>query len=266
MMQSSKDDGSTGKDPLFVNSVAKAFRILEAFDRGRSVSGFTQLAREIGMEKSAAQRAAHTLWRLGYLDKAGRDGEYRLSRRCLDIGLRYLATNRIVTCTNPYLKFLRRKTDASANLAMLDGTHTVFPLRYTSPAMLSNDLGEQARIPAYCTATGIAILSIMPETAMRAVLARSDLKPLMPNTIWQMDKIIERIERARNDGYVLGVEEDFASDITIACAIRDPVTGDVAAIGVSYSSEQTTVDQVLQDSVRLITSTAREISARLAGG
>jgi len=265
-MTPAKGNGTADKDPLFVNSVAKAFRLLEAFDRARPTSGLTQLAREIGMEKSAAQRAAHTLWRLGYLDKTGRDGEYRLSRRCLDVGLRYLATNRIVTCTNPYLKFLRRKTDACANLAMLDGTHTVFPLRYTSLAMLGNDLGDQARIPAYCTATGIAILSIMSDDAMREVLARSDLKPLMPNTIWQIDKIIERIKRARSDGYVLGIEEDFASDVTIACAIRDAATGDVAAIGLSYSSEQTTVDQVLRDCVRLITSTAREITTRLEGG
>ncbi|AOB25334.1 IclR family transcriptional regulator [Bordetella bronchiseptica] len=263
-MASKKAAGEADKDHLFVNSVAKAFRLLEAFDKSRPTSGFSQAAREIGMEKSAAQRAAHTLWRLGYLDKVGRDGEYRLSRRCLDIGQRYLETNRLVVCTNPYLKFLRRKTNASVNLAMLDGTDTVFPVRYTSQEMLNNDLGERARIPAYCTATGIAIFSAMPDELVREVLERSDLKPLMPNSIWQMDRIMERVELARRDGYVLGVEEDFASDITIACPISDPATGDVAAIGVSYSSEVTAVEQVVQDWCPLVMSTAREVTARLA--
>jgi len=199
-MASKKAAGEADKDHLFVNSVAKAFRLLEAFDKSRPMSGFSQAAREIGMEKSAAQRAAHTLWRLGYLDKVGRDGEDRLSRRCLDIGQRYLETNRLVVCTNPYLKFLRRKTNASVNLAMLDGTDTVFPVRYTSQEMLNNDLGERARIPAYCTATGIAIFSAMPDEAVREVLERSDLKPLMPNSIWQMDRIMERVESALRAG------------------------------------------------------------------
>lgn len=263
-MASKQASDEADKDHLFVNSVAKAFRLLEAFDKSRPMSGFSQVAREIGMEKSAAQRAAHTLWRLGYLDKVGRDGEYRLSRRCLDMGQRYLETNRIVVCTSPYLKFLRRKINASVNLAMLDGTDTVFPVRYTSLEMLTNDLGERARLPAYCTATGIAILSAMPDEVVRDVLARSDLKPLMPKSIWEQDKILERIAQARRDGYALGVEEDFASDITIACAITDPATGDVAAIGVSYSSDATAVEQVVQDWSPLIMSTAREVTARLA--
>lgn len=265
-MASRKASEEVEKDNLFVNSVAKAFRLLEAFDKARPMSGFSQIARDLGMEKSAAQRAAHTLWQIGYLDKVGRDGEYRLSRRCLDMGQRYLESNRLVVCTSPYLRFLRRKIDASVNLAMIDGTDTVFPVRHTSLEMLNNDLGERARLPAYCTATGIAILSVMPDAEVRDILERSDLQPLMPNSIWQMDKILERIAQARHDGHVLGVEEDFASDITIACAITDPVTGDVAAIGVSFSSDAKAADQVVREWCPLIMSTAREVSMRLGEG
>ncbi|RYX90312.1 MAG: IclR family transcriptional regulator [Comamonadaceae bacterium] len=251
------------KDFLFVNSVAKAFQFLEILDKSRPMMGFSQAARELGMEKSAVQRAAHTLWRLGYLDKVGRDGEYRLSRRCLDIGQRYLETNRLVSVTNPYLKFLRRKSNASVNLVMLDGTDVVFPIRYTSVEMMSNDLGERPRIPAYCTATGIAILSTMPDAAVAQVIADSDLRPLMPKSIWEADKILARIAKAREDGYVLGIEEDFASDITLACSVQDPSTGDIAAIGMSYLSETTEIASIVKEVSPLIMSIAREVNRRL---
>ncbi|MBH1963643.1 MAG: IclR family transcriptional regulator [Comamonadaceae bacterium] len=261
-----KTNPDADRDPLFVNSVAKAFQLLEIFDKSRPSASFSQAARELGMEKSAAQRAAHTLWRLGYLDKVGRDGEYRLSRRCLDMGQRYLEANRLIASASPFLKFLRRKTNASVNLAMLDGTDTVFPVRYTSLEMLGNDLGERPRLPAYCTATGIAILAAMPDEKVQEVLNKSELKPLMPKSIWQMGKILERIAKTREDGYALGVEEDFASDITVACSIRDPLTDDVAALGVSYSSEAMTVESIVKDWSPLIVSVAREINTRLAEG
>ncbi|SMG53691.1 IclR family transcriptional regulator [Paraburkholderia susongensis] len=258
------NDADEEVDNLFVGSVKKAFLVLEAFGKAKPMMGFSQIAREVGLEKSATQRAAHTLWKLGYLDKIGPDGEYRLSMRCLDIGQSYLESHRIVDCARPYLKFLRRKTDASINLTMLDDVDTVFVVRYVSPEMLSNDLSGGLRLPAYCTATGIAMMSALQDDAVRRILDRSDLKPILPNTIWQPEQILERVRQGRKDGYVLGVEEDFASDITIACAIQDPLTGEVAAIGASYSSEATSPEVVLKECRQLMIGTAKEISARLA--
>jgi DNA-binding IclR family transcriptional regulator len=253
-------------DHLIVGSVIKAFRVLEAFGRARPLMGFSQIAREIGLERSAAQRAAHTLWKLGYLDKVGPDGEYRLSMRCLDLSQSYLASHRIVIKARPFLKFLRRKTDATIALTMLDDTNTVQVLRYASMEMLSNAMDTGTRLPAYCSASGVAILSAMPDVTVRQILARSDLKPMMPNTVWQPDKIMERIQRSREDGYVLGVEEDFVSDITIASAIRDPLTGDVASICASYSSERISPEAVINDCRKMIISTAQEIGSHLAAG
>ncbi|RAR59292.1 IclR family transcriptional regulator [Paraburkholderia unamae] len=254
----------TEVDHLIVGSVIKAFRVLEAFSKARPLMGFSQIARETGLERSAAQRAAHTLWKLGYLDKVGPDGEYRLSMRCLDLSQSYLASHRIVTKARPYLKFLRRKTNATIALTMLDDTNTVQVLRYVSMEMLSNAMDTGTRLPAYCSASGVAILSAMPDATVRQILARSDLKPMMPNTVWHADKIMERVQRSREEGYVLGVEEDFASDITIASAVRDPLTGEVAAICASYSSESVSPEGVIDDCRQMIISTANEIRSNLA--
>lgn len=260
---STPETGAEDVDNLFVGSVAKAFRVLEAFGQGKPMMGFSQIAREVGLEKSAAQRAAHTLWKLGYLDKVGPAGEYRLTKRCLDLGHAFRKSNRIVECAEPYLRFLRRKTDASINLTMLDGPDSMFIIRYTNSAMLSNDLGGGLRMPAWCTATGVAMLSALDDEQIRVILSQSDLKPVMPGTIWETDKIMERIHRSREEGYVLGVEEDFASDITIACAVRDGLTGEIAAIGASYSSETTSVKAVMNGCRQLMMSTAQEIEAKL---
>lgn len=252
-------------DHLLVGSVVKAFRVLEAFDRPHRSMGFSEISRLTGLEKSAAQRAAHTLWRLGYLDKAPGSGEYRLSLRCQDIGMRFAEANRIVEAVAPYITLLRRKTQASVNLTMLDGAETVFVQRHTTIDMLGNKLGARARLPAYCTATGIAMLSQLPDAEVKAILAQSDLKPVMPNTIWQVDRILERIGETRARRYAFGVEEDMASDITLACGFTDPVTGDVAAIGLSYLSGAMTVEEVQAQARDLLVSVVDNLAGELAG-
>ncbi|PLP56677.1 IclR family transcriptional regulator [Mesorhizobium loti] len=256
---------SDTEDHLLVGSVVKAFRVLEAFDRLHPSMGFSEIARVTALEKSAAQRAAHTLWRLGYLEKAAETGEYRLSLKCQDLGMSFAETNRIVLSVSPYIKMLRRKTTASVNLTMLDGTETVFVQRHTSPEQLGNSVVVRARLPVYCTATGIAMLSQLPDDQIRHILERSDLKPRMPNTVWQIDKIMERIAETRLQRYAFGLEEDVASDITLACGFTDPSTGDVAALGLSYFSGSVTVSEAVAESRDLLIGLVGNLSSELSG-
>ena len=61
------------RDPLFNQSVEKAFAILEAFGGDRRALNLSEVSAAVGMTKSSAQRCTHTLERLGYLqrDRAG---------------------------------------------------------------------------------------------------------------------------------------------------------------------------------------------------
>lgn len=247
-------------DHLLVGSVVKAFQVLEAYDGVHRYMGFSEIARVTGLERSAAQRAAHTLWRLGYLDKAPGSGEYRLSIRCLDLGMRFVDAQRITERVTPYISLLRKKTTASVNLTMLDGTEVVFIQRHTTAEMLGNKLGARARMPAYCTATGIAMLAQLPDDKVDDILAESDLRPIMPNTIWEPARIRERIAETRERKFAFGVEEDMASDITLGCGFIDSVTRDVAAIGVSYLSESVSPDEALAQARDLLLSCVGSLS------
>ena len=57
------------RDTLLVQSVEKALRVLQAFDGGTRFLGLTEIAARCGVDKSAAQRFAHTLHLAGYLEK-----------------------------------------------------------------------------------------------------------------------------------------------------------------------------------------------------
>ena len=67
-IKSDRSEESEGaRDILMVGSVEKAFRVLSAFDEHHRTLSLTELADVIDLDRSATQRFAHTLTKLGYL-------------------------------------------------------------------------------------------------------------------------------------------------------------------------------------------------------
>ena len=69
---------------LFVSSLEKGFRVLEAFREAPGDLGLTEIALRTGLDKSAAQRFTNTLYQLGYLEKDPRSRRYRPAARLME--------------------------------------------------------------------------------------------------------------------------------------------------------------------------------------
>ena len=129
------------EDHLLVASVVKAMKVLEAYDGTRRSMGFSEIARVTGLERSAAQRAAHTLWQLGYLQKASGSGEYRLSIRCT-IWAALLRDVENGRASEPlHISSSEENDKASVKSTMLDRSDTVFIQRNAAVASLGNKAG-----------------------------------------------------------------------------------------------------------------------------
>lgn len=193
-----ENPGSEGRagDPLMVMSVDKAFRVLHAFDSSRPSMSLTQVAAAVGMDKSAAQRFTYTLEKLGYLRKDPVTKRFELTVRSLDIAHHYLHSNAMMQRAMPYLMHLSKTTEETINLTMMDGTEIVFVSRFMSRHVLNTDVIVGTRMPAYCTAPGIAILSRLPAAEAAALVDRMDLKPYTPTTTWKRDGLLAKIGRA----------------------------------------------------------------------
>ncbi|UUZ62209.1 hypothetical protein LP417_18505 [Polaromonas sp. P1-6] len=132
---------------------------------------------------------------LGYLTKDPVTRRYSLSVRLLDFAHHYLASNELVQRAAPYLQQLSQETEEACNLSVLDGVETVFVLRFVSrhshfPQMVGS------RLPAYCTASGLAILSTFSSEEVGKVLAASRLIQHTPHTVVAPGKIKARLQRA----------------------------------------------------------------------
>jgi IclR family pca regulon transcriptional regulator len=226
---------SSRVDPLTVQSVVKAFRVLTAFDGSTPTMGLSQLGKAVGLNKSAAQRFTHTLTKLGYLRRDPDTKRFELAVKTFDLGYRYTRGNLLIHRALPYLLHLSKTTEETINLTVQDDTDIIFVSRFMSRHVLNNDVIIGTRMPAYCTAPGIAILSRLPRDEARNILKRSDLKAFTPHTTCRMDDLLKKLELSAARGYATAFDEFFHGDLSIAAAILDQSRRPVGAINIAVS-------------------------------
>jgi IclR family pca regulon transcriptional regulator len=228
------DDG-VQRSTLFVNSVAKAMRVLTAFDASRRRLTLSQIATLIEMDLSATQRFTYTLTALGYLRKDEAAKTYELAPRTVDIAFHYLSSSELVYGATPYMHQLSLQTEEATNLTVPDGGEVMIISRIVSRHVLNPHVIAGARLPIYCTAPGLAMMAHMPEEQVNRILKETPLVRHTPATVTAPRAIKARLALIRKAGYAHTEEEYMLGDISTAAAILNASGEVVGAINIAVA-------------------------------
>ncbi|GAB3578716.1 IclR family transcriptional regulator C-terminal domain-containing protein [Leifsonia lichenia] len=221
-------------DEHFVQSLARGLAVIRAFDADDPSMTLSEVARKTGMSRAAARRFLLTLIDLGYLRTDGR--EFELTARVLELGYAFLSGQSLPRLATPVLQELSAELGESVSMAVLDGTDIVYVARVHTRRIMSVGIAVGSRFPAYATSMGRVLLAGLDDTQVRAVLARSDLRPLTPNTTTDPAALVEAIACVARDGWA-SVDQELELGLrSIAVPVRNPSGAVVAAINVSLSA------------------------------
>lgn len=226
--------GQKEDDPLFLQSVGRALKLLESFSGAARPLSLAELAVASGTDKSAAQRIAHTLQSLGYLEREAGGGLIP-GKKLLDRAFDHLRFNPLIERATPVLFDLRRTVQERVDLSLFDGTSVVYALRLQSKRETFFATLPGRRLPTFCSSGGRAMLATLPDEEVEAILAASDRKPMTPRTITDLPGLRRKVAQARREGYALVKEEALLGEIVLATAVRDAAGRAVAAIHVAAS-------------------------------
>jgi IclR family pca regulon transcriptional regulator len=247
-------------DPLMVMSVEKAFRVLAVFGNEQRTLSLSQVAFAAKMDVSSAQRFTHTLMRLGFLRKDSETKRFELTSKNLDLGYHFLRGQRLVNVAMPYLMHLSKETEETVNLTLPDDTQIIFVSRFMSRHMLNTDVIIGTRMPAYCTAPGIAILSRLPEEEALGILDRSNLVAHTAFTTWKREELLAKLSLSAKQGYATAFEEFYLGDASVAAPVLDARGRPQGAVNVAVSCSRYSRDEVIQRFAPLVVAAAHAIS------
>lgn len=224
------------QNTLFVNSLAKGIAVLRAFDESATEMSLSELAKRTGLEKSAVQRLANTLYLEGMLDKDPRTRRFRPSHAWLRMAYAYFWSDPLVRLAMPKLIELSQHLGATANLAEISGQTILYVSRIPGKSSQFSSTIVGRRLPALNSAAGRAILCTWPDEKCDDAVETWEIKNFTTQTTMDRDAIRQAIARARDLGYAQTQGQAILEHTGIAAPIRGPDGVAFAAVQCSFSS------------------------------
>ncbi|MDQ8729320.1 IclR family transcriptional regulator [Bradyrhizobium sp. LHD-71] len=217
-----------------VQSLAKGFRVLEAFTAERLEMGLAEVARAAGVDNATAFRFLNTLVQLGYIEKISETKRFRLTLKCLDLGFSAIARTDLRELARPLLRELVNETIEAASIAVPDGSEVVYIERVQAGlARLGVDVRIGSRVPAYSTAVGQIILAYLPRDAQVAALDAAPRRKLTATTLTALDALLARLQQVRQKGFALSDQENVTGLRVLAAPVLDADGVPLAALSVA---------------------------------
>jgi IclR family pca regulon transcriptional regulator len=129
--------------------------------------------------------------------------------------------------------------------------------------VLNLNLNIGARLPAYATSLGKAIVAFLPESELAEFLNDIDLKPLTRNTITRRNKFREELRTIRGKGYSINNAENDEGIRSVAAPVWDQSGQVVASINISVPSIRATLEELHTRLAREVVGVAGIISEAL---
>jgi len=200
-----------------MQSVERTVNVLLSFKAEEPVLGVSEIARRLGLPKSAVHRTLDSLVRMGLVARDRTSLRYRLGARAKDLGFAALGTPDIRGLALPVLQELVQLTRETATLSLLSGHERFYAAQVEGPQDVKMSIEIGRRCPLYAGASGRAILAYFSPAQLTAYLQATPLERLTANTVTSRTELIRLLDEVRARGYAVSVGE------------RDPWAGAVAA-------------------------------------
>jgi len=250
-----------------VQSLAKGFRVLQAFTASEPELALAEVARRAEMDNATAFRLLNTLVMLGYVERAPSAREFRLTLKVLDLGFNAIARMELRDSVRPVLRSLVGEVNEAASVAVLDGADVVYIERVQAGLVrLGVDVRVGSRIPAYCSAVGLAILAFLPRGEQERVLGLGPRVKLTPRTVTDSREILARLARVRRQGYVV-VDQEITSGLrALGAPVLDVDGHPIAAVSVVAPVLRMPLEAFLKIAVGPVRDAAQTISKAMQAG
>jgi IclR family transcriptional regulator, pca regulon regulatory protein len=247
-----------------VNSLAKGFRILEAFTAQEPELTMAEVARKAKVDNATAFRFLNTLVGAGYVERVPDAKLFRLTSKVLDLGFNAIARSDLRTQARPILRGLVGEINEAASVGVLDGSNILYVERIQAGlARLGVDMRIGSRVPAYATAIGHAVLAWLPRTAQMSVLQGQPRRQLTPTTQTDLDALVARLAQVKRRGYAVSNQETVLGLYVLAAPILDSDGVPLAGISIAAPAIQTTLKDFEAAGARPIIQAAAALSRAL---
>jgi len=241
-------------------ALVKALRVMETLACSEGPRGVSELARELGYQKSNVHRILSTLVEQGYVVRFDAGPTYQLNYKMFEIGSRVVSRLRLSEVARPFLQRIVRRTGESAHIMIYHNAEIIYldKIENNAPIRASSEPGLRA--PAYCVASGKVLLAYQPDDEVRRVLRR--VRAHTAHTVTDPAALRAEIDGVRTVGYAINRQGWRDGVAGAAAPVLVGAEHAIAALAILGPADRLDDDR-LHAAGRLLARQARELSRQL---
>jgi len=218
------------------STIAKGLAVLEWLARQQRDCRVIEVAQAFNLARSNAHRTLQTLVECGWAVRDEATSTYRPSLRLFELGALVAAAADLSAMARPHLARLAQASGETIHLAVADGAEIIYLDKFDSPLPVAAYSRVGGRAPAYCVASGKALLAAarLDIHGLRQLLGK--LVAHTPNSITDFEALEAELQQTRTRGYAENREEWRLGVCGLGCPVFDARGQAVAAIGMSVPS------------------------------
>ena len=248
-----------------VQSLAKAFRLLEAIAASETDMTLSELAGAASLDPGTTHRMLNTLIDLGYVERL-ESKRFGLTLKVLDLGFRAIGHRDMRTLARPMLRSLVGEVSEAASLGVLSGSDVLYVERMRAGVTrLGVDIRIGTVIPATNSVIGWALLAFLPESELSRVLKQESRQSgFSPSP--SASEIRKQLAAVRKQGYALSPSHISNGLVVLAAPVLDEDGYPVAAISVAAPSIRMEMSELRTRALEAVKTSAKQIARGLEAG
>ena len=232
-----------------IRAVERALDVLMCFTSQTPELTMTQISEMVEINKSTVHRLLATLEGKRFVERDAITGLYKPGIRLLQMAFLTLEHNDLRRLAAPFLHNLCDQFRENVNLSVLDDTDVIYLEVIESPQRVKLAAEPGQRLPAFCTASGKAIIAFLPEDKVRDILARG-MPKYTQNTLISEEVFWENMRHTREQGYAIS-EQEFEDGIN---AIAAPICNHpIASVSIAGPAYRLTRERMIEIGPQLLT-------------
>ena len=213
-----------------VRSIAKACRLLDLLTEAKRPMSLSELTAATGWAKSTVYGLISSMRNCGLIEQDAQSGQYLLGVRLFEYGNAVQSMRNIISLAKKPMDRLVKATGESASLSMLDRGEALVLAHAEADSNFHIVSETGAHLPAFCTAQGKALLSQLPDAAVRRIF-ESASQMFTPHTVNSADALLSELKTVREKGFAVENGEFKIGIRGVAAPIKDHTGAIRYAIG-----------------------------------
>jgi IclR family transcriptional regulator, pca regulon regulatory protein len=242
----------------FSTSLEKGLKVLSLFGTGNRSFSQTEISRILSMNMTSTYRFVNTLVELDYLEKDAKTKEVRLGLRSLALCNNMMQSSDELVLIKKLVDEVHNRYNITIDVAFAVDDSFMRAYQREAKETLTYHLPAVARNSLHNTSIGKAYLATLSDESLKRMVDGISFTVKTERTITDKERLLAEIERTRQRGYAMSVEEYLPGLITIGAPLVNLNTG-TGLGGVSFDFS------VIQKDARSVEEQYSALIVELAG-